>query len=513
MNQWLARAVNLAAIRDTEELVEKYAAELRDELGLYAVCVLLPSADGRRLVTQYKGNELSWAVDDFENPFAHVLQSPEPKLLDEKKRLYWLGDAAFCTLIEDTGRDESLLIQPLPPEAPLVHLMVVLMGKTASLKSLSESENWLEFSKFFALQWQMASGIERQLNKESALTESIARIRQEEHDRELSVWLRTQLIGNSKAMQQVREQVITAAQSGLTVLIQGETGTGKELAAQAVHNMSSRSKKPFIAINCAAIPENLLESELFGYERGAFSGADKAKKGLLAEADGGTLFLDEIGDMSVMLQAKLLRMLETRKFRPVGAKDEIHSDFRLVAATHVHLREQVEKNQFRSDLYYRLNQYPLDLPSLVERKEDLSELTLHFIDAYNKSRGTEVTGIRYAALKFLCEYDFPGNVRELRNVIEFACAQTNSGEEIDVMSLGQRTFQKKTRSGKTSSFKTEKEHQFSQIKNLRQALLNYEAAIIKSRLELYDGNKTKTAVSLSLPKRTLAHKCRKLEIQ
>jgi sigma-54-specific transcriptional regulator len=165
-------------------------------------------------------------------------------------------------------------------------------------------------------------------------------------------------------MQQVRKQVVTAAQSDLTVCIQGETGTGKELAAQAVHALSSRSSKPFIAINCAAIPENLLESELFGYERGAFSGAEHSKRGLLAEANGGTLFLDEIGDMPLQLQAKLLRVLETRKFRPVGGKKEVSSDFRLVAATHVRLREHVENRAFRSDLYYRLNQFPLPLPPL-----------------------------------------------------------------------------------------------------------------------------------------------------
>lgn len=512
MSQWLARAVNLAAIRDTEELADKYAVEVCEELGLRAVCVLAPSSDGRTLITRYKGRQLEWAVDDFTNPFAHVLQSPEPVLFDEQKRLYWLEDEGFRTFVTDSSPQESIFIQPLPPKEHSVQLMVVLMGNAEQLKPLAESEHWHEFNRFFVLQWQIASGIAQQLNKETVLTESIARIRQEEHTRELAVRLKSQLIGSSDVMHQVREQVITAAQSGLTVLIQGETGTGKELVAQAVHKMSSRSHKPFVAINCAAIPENLLESELFGYERGAFSGADKAKKGLLAEADGGTLFLDEIGDMPVMLQAKLLRMLENRTYRPVGAKEEISLDFRLVAATHVHLREQVEKNQFRSDLYYRLNQYPLDLPPLAERKEDLSELALHFISSYNKSRGTEVTGIRYAALKFLREYDFPGNVRELRNVIEFACAQTASGDEIDATSFGKRTFQKKSQDANTVSSKEENEHPFSQIDNLRQELLNYEAAIIKSRLKQYDGNKTKVAESLNLPKRTLAHKCRKLEI-
>lgn len=507
MEQWLARAVRLAAIRSSEQLVEEYAAELREELDLLGVHVLLPSPDGRTLAVQYNSQELVWAVDDFEHPFSHILQSPAPMLFDDDKRMYWLGNAAFCSLIEEVNKECGALIQPLPPDDVQVSFIAVLVGDLEKLEQLSRKTAWLEFSKFFTLQWQVLSGIEQQLNRQSVLTESIARIKQEGRSREMSLELRTELIGSSDAMQQVREQAVTAAQSDLTVLIQGKTGTGKELAAQAIHNMSSRSDKPFVAINCAAIPENLLESELFGHERGAFSGADKAKTGLLAEANGGTLFLDEIGDMPMLLQAKLLRMLETRKFRPLGAVDELHSDFRLVAATHVNLWEQVEKKEFRSDLYYRLNQFPLYLPSLSERKEDLTELTLHFIEAYNNSRGAEVTGIRYGALELLNGYDFPGNVRELRNFVEFACAQTPPGEEIGMMNIDKRVLQ-----NRSVPRHDEEVQQLAQVKNLRLALLSYESAIIKSRLAQYDGNRAKTAVSLNIPKRTLAHKCQKLEI-
>lgn len=513
MGCWLAKAVKLAAIRNSEQLIEEYVAEIQEELGLLGVYVLMPSPDGRTLATRYDSQELVWAVDDFEHPFSHVLQAPAPMLLDEDKRVYWLSNAAFCSLVVGLGKEDSILIQPLPPDDPHVRFIVVFMGSSIDLEQLQQKVSWLEFSKFFALQWQMLVEIDRQLNQQSALTESITRIRQEERNREMSLELRTQLIGRSETMQQVREQVVTAAQSDLTVLIQGETGTGKELAAVAVHTMSSRSDKPFIAINCAAIPENLLESELFGHERGAFSGAETAKKGLLAEAHGGTLFLDEIGDMPLMLHAKLLRMLETRKFRPVGARDEIDSDFRLVAATHVHLRERVENREFRSDLYYRLNQYPLLLPSLSERKEDLLELILHFIEAYNHTRGSEVTGIRYAALELLNEYDFPGNVRELRNIVEYACAQTPPGEEIGVMDFDGSLFQNTKCVLDSDPVQINGEQQFAEISNLKKAIMHYETAIIKSRLAQFDGNRAMTAISLNVPKRTLAHKCLKLEIQ
>ena len=511
MDSWLARVTKLAAIRNLDQLVEEYAVQLQEELGVASVHVLVPSSDGRTLVARYGFQELVWAVDDFEHPFSHILQSPSPMLLDEDKRMYWLGNAAFCSLTEEVGREHGVLLQPLPPDESQVSFIAVITSRMDELDALADRVDWLEFSKIFVLQWQVVAAIERQMNQQSVLTESIARIKQKERDREMSLTLRTKLIGSSSVMQQVREQVVTAAQSDLTVCIQGETGTGKELAAQAVHAMSSRSTKPFVAINCAAIPENLLESELFGYERGAFSGAEQAKRGLLAEANGGTLFLDEIGDMPLQLQAKLLRVLETRKFRPVGAKKEISSDFRLVAATHVRLREQVESRAFRSDLYYRLNQYPLPLPPLKERKGDITELALYFVESYNAARGTGVTGIRYSVLERLNVYDFPGNVRELRNIIDFACAQTAPGKEIELVNLENSVCRQKSSSAENEV--GENEEVFSEINNLRQALLNYEAAIIKSRLAQYGGNRAKTAVSLNMPKRTLAHKCQKLEIQ
>jgi sigma-54-specific transcriptional regulator len=207
-------------------------------------------------------------------------------------------------------------------------------------------------------------------------------------------------------------------------MIQGETGTGKELVAQAVHDFSSRADQPFIAINCAAIPENLLESELFGYRKGAFSGAETDKQGLITQADGGTLFLDEIGDMPLVLQAKLLRVLETRMFRPVGGKEELSSDFRLVSATHMSLLEQVRKKTFRQDLYYRLFQYPIRVPALTERTEDIELLGQHFVRLFNQAHGTDIRGIHYRAIDSLKRHGFPGNVRELKHLVEFGCAQT-----------------------------------------------------------------------------------------
>src|SRR5690606_20663064 len=182
------------------------------------------------------------------------------------------------------------------------------------------------------------------------------------------------LVGTSEARVTRRAQVVRAASSQLSVLIQGETGCGKDVVARGIHDMSERANGPMVVVNCAAIPDTLLESELFGHTKGAFSGADQAKEGLLAQANGGTLFLDEIGDMPMALQSKLLRVLESRQFRPLGARDEQHSDFRLVAATHQPLQEGIEDGRFRRDLFYRLSQFPLRVIPLRERTEDLEAL-------------------------------------------------------------------------------------------------------------------------------------------
>jgi formate hydrogenlyase transcriptional activator len=227
-----------------------------------------------------------------------------------------------------------------------------------------------------------------------------------------------QIIGTSPALEAVLEQVEQVAPTDSTVLVQGETGTGKELIARAIHNLSSRCGRPFIKLNCAAIPFDLLESELFGHEKGAFTGAIAQKIGRFELADKGTLFLDEVGDIPLPLQPKLLRVLQEQEFERLGSGRTHQVDVRLVAATHRNLVEMVKRNEFRSDLYYRLNVFPIPLPPLRGRREDIPALAEHFVEIYARRMGKQIDQISPETMSALVSYAWPGNIRELQNFIE-----------------------------------------------------------------------------------------------
>jgi formate hydrogenlyase transcriptional activator len=227
-----------------------------------------------------------------------------------------------------------------------------------------------------------------------------------------------QLIGNSPALESVLEQVERVAPTDSTVLIQGETGTGKELIARAVHNISSRCGRPFVKLNCAAIPFDLLESELFGHEKGAFTGAVAQKVGRFELADKGTLFLDEVGDIPPGLQPKLLRVLQEQEFERLGGTRTHQVNVRLVAATNRNLVDMVKRNEFRSDLYYRLNVFPIPLPPLRARREDIPALVEHFVEIYARRMGKQIEHIPAETMSALVSYQWPGNIRELQNFIE-----------------------------------------------------------------------------------------------
>jgi len=228
------------------------------------------------------------------------------------------------------------------------------------------------------------------------------------------------LIGQSAAMRKVFELVEKVAPSKASVAITGESGTGKEVVARAVHNLSPRREKPFIAVNCASIPSGLIESEMFGHERGAFTGADQRRPGVFELAHGGTLFLDEVGEIPVELQAKLLRVLEEGKLRRVGGKVELEVDVRVLSATNRDLKAEIKAGRFREDLFFRLNVFQIALPPLRERKEDIPILAQHFIDKFNADSGKKVSGAAPDALEILKSYEWPGNIRELRNCVERA---------------------------------------------------------------------------------------------
>ncbi len=232
------------------------------------------------------------------------------------------------------------------------------------------------------------------------------------------------IVARSEKMQQVLETVTHIAATESTVFIHGESGTGKELIARAIHLASGRRDKPFVAVNCAALPETLLESELFGHEKGAFTGAIKSSRGLFVQAQEGTIFLDEIGDMPLSIQAKFLRVLQERQFHPVGGEGPVQVDVRVIVATNKDLEEGVRQGVFRDDLYYRIHVIPIELPPLRERKEDIPLLADHFLKKYGSQMNKKVKGLTSAAVQKLMAHEWPGNVRELENTVEYAVAMT-----------------------------------------------------------------------------------------
>ncbi|HPC59986.1 MAG TPA: sigma 54-interacting transcriptional regulator [Verrucomicrobiota bacterium] len=235
------------------------------------------------------------------------------------------------------------------------------------------------------------------------------------------------IIGRSAAMRQLFEILPQVAESEATVLIEGASGTGKELVARALHNLSRRAKHPFVAVNCGALPDTLLESELFGYKAGAFTDARRDKPGRFALAEGGTIFLDEIGDISAAMQTRLLRVLQERTYEPLGSVEPVKANVRVIAATNRNLRERVEQGHFREDLFYRIHIVRLELPGLRQRREDIPLLVDHFIARFNRLKGKDIAGVSDEVLARLMEYDFPGNIRELENIIEHAFVLCRGG--------------------------------------------------------------------------------------
>jgi len=266
-----------------------------------------------------------------------------------------------------------------------------------------------------------------------------------------------QIIGSSPALESVLEQVERVAPTDSTVLIQGETGTGKELIARAVHNLSARCGRPFIKLNCAAIPFDLLESELFGHERGAFTGAIAQKIGRFELADKGTLFLDEVGDIPLGLQPKLLRVLQEQEFERLGSTRTHQVDVRLVAATNRNLVDMVKRNEFRSDLYYRLNVFPVPLPPLRARREDIPALVEHFVDIYARRMSKQIDQISPQTMSELTSYTWPGNIRELQNFIERSVILT-SGNVLESPLASLRNPAEAESLGPTTMEDAEREH-------------------------------------------------------
>ena len=283
------------------------------------------------------------------------------------------------------------------------------------------------------------------------------------------------IVARSEKMQRVLEQVLRIARTESTIYIYGDSGTGKELVAKAVHLISERNDKAFVDINCAAIPESLLESELFGHEKGAFTGAVRTRGGLFTQANGGSIFLDEIGDMPLYIQAKLLRVLQERRFYPVGGKEPVEVDVRLIVATNKDLEEEVKKGRFREDLFYRIHVIPIYLPPLSDRREDIPPLVDHFLRIFTTNMNKKIKGLTPQALQILMMKDWPGNVRQLQNTIEYAVAMAQ--EDYITEDLLQH----------------QKEISPEELRPLKEAKANFERSYIIHLLEMTQGNVSQAA--------------------
>ncbi len=315
------------------------------------------------------------------------------------------------------------------------------------------------------------------------------------------------LIGESPVMQEIKRLIRRVSRSeSTTVLLLGESGTGKDMLARAIHYESNRVEKPFVNITCTALPENLLESELFGYEKGAFTDARERKKGLFELADGGTVFLDEIGDMGPDLQAKLLRVLEESAFKRLGGVTDVQVDVRIVAATNRDLDEALRQQRFREDLYYRLSTLPITIPPLRERREDIPPLARHFLPVYNHEFHRTFTGFAPEAMERLYNYDWPGNVRELRNVIERAVllgdGDTIQAEEIV---LGRAPFRGAAQVGQP--------RRLAALPPEGCSLDNVEKELIEQALERTSGNRTRAAELLGITRDQVRYKIAKYGLE
>jgi len=320
------------------------------------------------------------------------------------------------------------------------------------------------------------------------------------------------IIGSSAAMERLKHTVRTVASTASTVLIHGESGTGKELVARAVHICSPRATEPFVSVNCGAFPETLLESELFGYLKGAFTGANQNKRGLFEVAGGGTIFLDEISEMTMAMQVKLLRVLQERTVRPVGGTSEISIDVRVIAATNRDLDKAVAENLFREDLYYRLNVIPIRVPDLRERREDIPLLANHFLKKYAAAANRSILRVNQNSLDALCGYDWPGNVRQLENTIERAVALEMTNE-LHVELPVERAKARAAAAGASGGMsEIEPGAVLPQGVGMEVYVAGIERTLLQSALDSSNGVQTKAADLLSISYRSFRHLMKKYEL-
>jgi Nif-specific regulatory protein len=462
--------------------VQAVVDTMRAHLGLHSCFVTLEGRDDRRLtMTAASGLNIS----EFRKLDTQADRGIFREIFETRRQLVSPLDRAAPNLdIENISRSELIGSPLILGEGPVG----ILAGITNGRKIPNDGRKLFDVAASLIGQ---SLRIERAVHGErQKLIDENSHLRQElkeKHDF-------SHIVGTSNPMKQVYDQVSQVARSNATVLLRGESGTGKEMIANAIHYNSLRSKRPLVKINCAALPDTLIEAELFGHEKGAFTGADRVKKGRFEMAEGGTLFLDEIGDLPLQTQIKLLRVLQEREFERLGGVETIKTNIRLITATNKNLEEAIARGEFREDLYYRLNVFTIFLPPLRERKSDILLLAEHFLEKYELEHDKRIRRISTPAIDMLMAYHFPGNVRELENAIERAVLLCDSnvihGHHLPP------TLQTAEVSGTVTTL------------TLKSAVEAFERDLIQDTLKSTKGNIAKAARQLDSTERILSYKIR-----
>ena len=442
-----------------------------------------------------------------------------------------LQDEGYEVSVAKSGAEALKIYTTDPPDLALLDIWMTEMDGLETLRRIKElvptaqvmmmSGHGSIETAVKAIKLGAYDYIEKPLSLENVtlrVKHALEQYRLEEENRSLrtKVQRKFELVGQSPAMQQLRQLIDTAGPTNSRVLIGGENGTGKELVARAIHLQSARADRPFVAVNCAAIPETLIESELFGHEKGSFSGATSMKRGQFEQADGGTLFLDEIGDMSLSTQAKVLRALQEQQFTRVGGTKLLKVDLRVLAASNKDLMKEIEKGAFREDLYYRLNVVPIVVPPLRERREDIPLLIRHFMKLHTEEQGLRVKEITPEAMNVFQQYEWPGNIRELRNLIERLMIMV-AGPVIDTaqanMSLQVKASGAATIGGVAAAAPAVNPLFTQPFDSLRDARNAFEKEYIARKLREHHWNISRTAEELKIERSHLHRKIKLLDVE
>lgn len=453
---------------DDEEIVRTSISDCLTKDGYDIVAV----EDGHKAIEQIKGGDWDLALVDLRMP----------------------------------GIDGFKVLKKISEISPNVPVIIITAYATVESAVTAMKEGAADYLMKPFTADELRIRVEKVLEKRRLATENIY-LRQELADK----YKFSNILGKSKAMREIFRLIEKVAPTDSTILIQGPSGTGKELIARAIHHNSLRKDKKFIAVDCGALPETLLESELFGHVKGSFTGAIVTKRGLLEVANRGTFFLDEVGDLSMGIQSKLLRTLQEKEFRQVGGIKNIKVDVRLIAATNKDLEKMIEQGKFREDLFYRLNVVPIQLPLLKDRKEDVPLLVHHFLEIYNAKANKKIKGISPEAMNLLMEYDWPGNVRELENIVErLIIMSDNKIIEADQLSLHIQ--------GKRVCFNITTPQTNEELKKIKKqirtaAVENIEKAFLTNALERNDWNISKTAREVGMKRQNFQSLMRKYNIK